>query len=202
MIGIIKKIYGLIDGGSTGDVLTKKSNTNYDVEWTTPSAGAQTVDAVLPTSLADQSILSNSYDYYMNHYCKTNITIQSLTYSIRTNGSDPIRFGIYRGADTTATLVGETASISAGSRNTGLNQVNITAVSGQNLTFSAGEPLVIAIASGGTTTYFNGCATPNTNTITWYNTTDSEAGGFPPTPRAKTGARSTVPALEINPYSI
>lgn len=33
---------GVVAGGTTGQVLTKKSNTNYDTEWTTPSGGGGT----------------------------------------------------------------------------------------------------------------------------------------------------------------
>ena len=46
---------GIPTGGTTGQVLQKKSNTNYDTEWATPSGGGDTFDFV------QFSVTSSSY---------------------------------------------------------------------------------------------------------------------------------------------
>lgn len=59
----LDKANGIPAGGSTGQVLTKKSDTNYDFQWVTPSGGGGTTvsdDVLIGTITAGKCSLSGS----------------------------------------------------------------------------------------------------------------------------------------------
>ena len=152
-----------------------------------------TVVEVIPIQTSSQSIGTGSNDYYLNYKSPYAMTINSVTFSVATAGSDNVRIGIYRGEDTTATLVGQSSSSTVST----LNTFTITPEVGQNLIFSGGAKMVIGVAVGGTTTNLFGSSCPANNTFAWTNTTDS-TGGFPTNPRIKAATRTTFPSIEIN----
>jgi hypothetical protein len=148
---------------------------------------------VIPIATSNTAIGTGSNDYYLNFKVPYNLTISKVDFSVSVAGSDSVRIGIYRGQDLTAVLVGQ----SAGGTVSTLNSVSIVAEVGQNLSFSAGEWMVIGVAVGGTTTNLFGMSCPVNNLIAWTNTTDS-TGGFPTNPRIKAGTRTSFPSIEIN----
>jgi hypothetical protein len=149
--------------------------------------------AVVPIATSNVSIGTGSNDYYLNFKVPYNLIVKSVTFSVSIAGSDNVRFGIYRGQDLTAILVGQSAASGVST----INTFNITAESGQNLSFNAGEWMVIGVAVAGTTTNLYGSDCPANNAIAWTNTTDS-GGGFPVNPRSKAGTRTSFPSVEIN----
>jgi hypothetical protein len=106
------------------------------------------------------------------------------------SGSDPIRCSVYRNfirgfPSSNATLVGQSVSIST-ALFTGLPFLSapITAVSGQNLNFTAGEYMIIGFATqGGTNTFFSSAAlgTHLLDMAFSSTTTSFVANGFPAT---------------------
>ena len=81
------------------------------------------------------------------------------------SGSDPIRFGIYRGfvkgsPVSNATLVGQSASTPS-STSLPFTSGVITAVAGQNLFFTTGEYMVLGFSSAGTTNIYFTSPTSN-----------------------------------------
>ena len=149
---------------------------------------------VVPIQTSSVAIGTGSNDYYLNCRIPYACTISGVTFSVSAAGSDSVRIGIFRGQDTTATLVGQSAASTVSTFNT----FTITAVSGQNLAFSGGETFVVGVAVGGTTTNLYGSSCPANNTFAWTNTTDSAAAGFPTNPRSKAGTRTSFPSIEIN----
>lgn len=151
---------------------------------------------VVPIQTSSVAVGTGSNDYYLNCRIPYACTISGVTFSVSSAGSDSVRIGIFRGQDTTATLVGQTAASTVSTFNT----FTITEVSGQNLEFSAGEKFVVGVAIGGTTTSLYGSSCPSNNTFAWSNTTDSAAAGFPTNPRSKAGTRTSFPSIEINTF--
>ena len=121
------------------------------------------------------------------------LTIFKVDFSASTTGSDNVRIAIYRGQNLTAVLVGQSTSASVST----LNSFTITAEVGQNLSFSAGDWIVIGVAVGGTSTDLFGMLCPASNSIAWFNGTPS-TGGFPTNPRTKSGTRTTFPSIELH----
>lgn len=64
---------GVVAGGTTGQVLTKKSNTNFDTEWTTPSGGGGTT-------------LTAGYNVVIDSNNKINVGTNTLNTSVTTIG--------------------------------------------------------------------------------------------------------------------
>ncbi len=147
----------------------------------------------IPIATSSVAIGTGSNDYYLNVKIPYSLTVASVSFSSSIAGSDNVRVAIYRGQDTTATLVGQSSSALVST----LNTFNITAEVGQNLSFTAGQWMVIAVAVGGTTTNLYGSSCPSNTAIAWFNATDS-TGGFPTNPRSKTGTRTSFPSFEIN----
>lgn len=112
-------------------------------------------------------------------------TVSGFSCFFSTSSSDPIRMGIYRGyVDTTAataTLVGQSISASGA---TGLPYTRraITAVAGQNLSFTAGEYMTIGFHSNGSTNTFtasvNGLSDPK---ISFNSSANYAVASFPAT---------------------
>jgi hypothetical protein len=152
---------------------------------------------VIPIATANTTLATASNDYYMNVRCPHNVVANKVVCLFATTGSDSVRVGIYRGQDLTATLVGQ-GVVSGGLINT-IQEFTITAVTGQTLSFSGGEWMVIAMAIGGTTTSPQSSTTIANNSLSWNNTTDSAAGGFPTNPRSKGGTNTSFTSFEIFP---
>ena len=138
---------------------------------------------------ASQTILPNSWSYYFNAVVPQTMTVsQVLMWS--DSGSDPLRIAIYRGAASASgpnngsVLVGQ--GIASGV--SGPKVFDLVVEAGQNLDFSAGEPVCIGFAQGGTTNYMWAAANgPLGNTFAWRNTTDLEAPpGFSTNPQTGT----------------
>jgi len=149
----------------------------------------------VPLALSNAAITANSYDYYMNIRIPHSITASTVLCMYSTLGSDATRVAIYRGRDTTATLVGQ--GFKAGATLTTISEYTLTATTGQTLSFSGGEWIVIAVAVGGTTTVNRSATTYASTDLSWANTTDSAAGGFPTNPRAKSLTLTSFPCFEI-----
>jgi hypothetical protein len=188
-----------IFSGTTGSTLIFKTLTST-ASTITIQGNTQTINLetnagvkVIPIATSNTAIGTGSNDYYLNFKVPYNLTISKVDFSVSVAGSDSVRIGIYRGQDLTAVLVGQ----SAGGTVSTLNSVSIVAEVGQNLSFSAGEWMVIGVAVGGTTTNLFGMSCPVNNLIAWTNTTDS-SGGFPTNPRTKGGTRTSFPSIEIN----
>lgn len=115
----------------------------------------------------------------------------TLEYYIRTLGTSNLRFAVYRGLNTGATLIGETASISPVD---GRNTAALVAEAGENLDVTAGEPLVIAVTygAGTNTTLWGTSAGPSgpglQTTLAWFVASDV-IGGFASSPPS--GAQTT-----------
>jgi hypothetical protein len=97
-------------------------------------------------------------------------------------GGDPIRVGIYRGAVDNAplsngTLVGQSTSTVTNSSYPYVSGV-ITAIAGQNLTFSAGEIMVIGFHSQGITNVFYNTVGIASLDIAFVGNFNAVAGGF------------------------
>jgi hypothetical protein len=142
---------------------------------------------------ASQTILPNSWSYYFNAVVPQTMTVsQVLMWS--DSGSDPLRIAIYRGAASASgpnngsVLVGQ--GIASGV--SGPKVFDLVVEPGQNLDFSAGEPVCIGFAQGGTTNYMWAAANgPLGNTFAWRNTTDLEAPpGFSANPQ--TGTQTAI----------
>ncbi len=175
----------LISTATTVSITNNVSSINLEV-----NAGIN----VIPISTSNGTVGTASNDYYLNFRVPYNLTIKSVTFSVSSTGSDPIRFGVFRGQDTTATLVGQSSASTVSST---INSFTITAQTGQSLYFIAGEWMVIGVAVGGTTTNLYGSSCPNNNNIAWLNTTDS-SGGFLTNPRTKAGTVTTFPSVQLN----
>lgn len=158
--------------------------------------GSRDYDLV-PSSFASATLAANSWDYYLNEKTPHSMTIDAVRLVYATAGSDSTRVAIYRGTDTTAVLVGESAVIPAGSYTSPWTTIPVAAVAGQDLDFSHEEPLVVAIALSGSTTSLRSISATSDTTRFWYNTTDSVSGGFPANPRTKTGSTTSVPCCRL-----
>ena len=107
-------------------------------------------------------------------------------------GSDSSRFAIYRGNDLTATLVAQTAILTAVSITSPFTTLNFVVEPGQNTYFTKDENIIIAYSSAGTTNRISIATTFGNTSLCWFNATDSTTTGFPFNPRAKTGAPEGV----------
>jgi hypothetical protein len=55
---------GIPDGGTTGQVLAKASNDDYDVEWVTGGGGGGTVTSVLPGQIQLHHLVALPYQIH------------------------------------------------------------------------------------------------------------------------------------------
>jgi hypothetical protein len=142
----------------------------------------------VPLTISNGSMTANSWDYYMNDQVPYDMYISKIRVNFSTGGSDTSRFAIYRGNDLSAVLVAQTALLASTSIIQPYTTIDFITVTGQNTYFQKDESIVIAYASGGTSTRISTVlvGTGNTN-LGWYNTTESVAG-FPTNPRSKAGA--------------
>lgn len=103
-----------------------------------------------------------------------NFTFSSVGMYLSTLGSSTFRIGIYRGDLTAATLVGETA----GTTPTSTYHVRtFTVKSGQSLTFTPGQQVVVAVtASGATSVPVNVLGTSNASLATVSSSNFASAG--------------------------
>jgi hypothetical protein len=105
------------------------------------------------------------------------------------SGSDTWRIGVYRGDFASAILVGQTNGLS--SPTTNYSTKTITAVSGQNLAFTAGASVAIAVTINGSTvkpSYYNA----GTSTGGIITSANWAAAGFPSSISGITGTAGTV----------
>jgi hypothetical protein len=143
---------------------------------------------VVPLTISNGSMVANSWDYYMNDQVPFDMYISKIRVNFSTGGSDTSRFAIYRGNDLAAVLVAQTALLASTSITQPYTTLDFVAVAGQNTYFQKDEGIVIAYASGGTSTRIStvSVGTGNTN-LGWYNTTES-VSGFLTNPKSKAGA--------------
>ena len=94
---------------------------------------------VLPIAIADTSMTPNSYDYYINEQAPYDITISKIRVVFTATGSDNSRFAIYRGSNTTAVLVAQTAILPAASISASFNTLDFITEVGQSNFFSKDE---------------------------------------------------------------
>jgi hypothetical protein len=116
-----------------------------------------------------------------------NTTVSKCGVYFTTAGSSTFRIAIYRGSDTSATLVGLCPATIVNT--SGYMTATITAEIGQNLTFTAGQQIVVLYTISGissVTTYYNGTSDIN---IAWRTTGYTTT--FSPMP-LKTGGATPV----------
>ena len=152
---------------------------------------------VVPLTMANASVPSNSYDYYIEDEMTHAMTVHAIRIACSTVGADSIRVAIYRFGTIVQgkfILCGQSAATPA----TSVATIPIVAQIGQNLDFSKGESFVVAIAVGGATTSLRGVTyTANTSRY-FFNTTDSvPSPGFPTNPRVIGGGVSVMPCIRL-----
>ena len=151
---------------------------------------------VVPLTMANASVPTNSYDYYIEDEMTHAMTVHAIRIACSTVGADSIRVAIYRFGTIVQgkfILCGQSAATPA----TSVATIPIVAQIGQSLDFSKGESFVIGIAVGGTTTSLRGVTyTANTSRY-FFNTTDSVTSGFPTNPRVIGGGMSVMPCIRL-----
>ena len=151
---------------------------------------------VVPLTMANASVPTNSYDYYIEDEMTCDITVRALRIACSTVGADSIRVAIYRFGTVVQgkfILCGQSVSTPA----TAVATIPIVAQIGQSLDFSKGESFVIGIAVGGTSTSLRGVTYTSNTSRYFFNTTDSASSGFPTNPRVIGGGMSVMPCIRL-----
>ena len=187
--------YGIVVGpagsiGATGPVGPIGPTGSTGSTGPTGSTGlAATGQGYLYNSIsnATTTLTSGNKSYWFIVLLNTATTISGYSLYVAAGGSDQIRVGIYRGClrasstDSISLMGQSTASLPV----TGLPYTRrvITAVTGQSLTFAAGEYMTIAFHSqGGTNVYSASPSLASVLTDIAYNTTTNYTStGFPAT---------------------
>ena len=140
-----------------------------------------------PTSIRTGFLTAASRTYLATYTMVSSATFATASIYFGSAGSDVNRIGIYRGDLTTATLVGQTTGISAG---TNYFTRTITVVAGQSLSFTPGSQVTVAFTISGSTTtpsYYT-ADTSSTGRIS----TSTYTGGFPTLISGIAGANVTL----------
>ena len=120
---------GVVSGGNTGQVLTKKSNVSYDVEWKTPTGGGGGGSVAwggIIGTLSDQTDLQTALDTKQNTITNSDFITQGstnlflttnertkLTNTSNTNTGDNAVNSLYSGLVSNATHTGEVTGATA-----------------------------------------------------------------------------------------
>jgi hypothetical protein len=147
-------------------------------------AGTVSGYALNPANRATTTITAATKSYYYTVLLNQATIISGFTVYLD-SGSDIFRMGIFRGnniAGQTITLCGQSTGAVLNDT-TVFNRRAITAVAGQNLTFSAGEYMTVAFHSQGSTNVFLGSAVSGVVLVelTWQSNTNYASAGFPAT---------------------
>lgn len=125
--------------GTAGQVLT---STGTSVEWTTPISGAFSPIDVASSETAPTAATTQ---YYYQTIAGATMTI-SKAKLWGFQGTNTVLFGIYRGTFGSLTLIGQGSATCS----TGPNVINLVAESGQSLSVTAGEDIVVGFYPTGT----------------------------------------------------
>ena len=200
--GITSKKFKVESGLST-EFLKGDGTVDSNSYLSTTSAGIVSGYPFNPAHRATTTITSSTKSFYFTILLNQSCLISGFTVYLD-QGSDIFRMGIYRG-----NLVSGSPNIilcgqSAGgilNATTVFNRVTITAVSGQNLSFTSGEYMTIAFHSQGSTNVFIGSPNSGTNwtDLVWTSSANYASSGFPATlgSLSATGSTLSRPCFEL-----
>jgi hypothetical protein len=186
----------------TSGAATLISNTLNIPQYSGGGSAAVILAAPYPIWRIGANITPATTQYYQNAVSMFTGTATSMQFMLYATGSDDFRLGIYRANTSwdilTAVLVGMTAVTAAtGLASDTIHSLNLTAVSGQNLNFTAGEPIILCCYFDGTVASWKG-STITSSTVAWSNTTNLPVGlSFPTNPASKATNSGTTPFLQL-----
>jgi hypothetical protein len=189
-------------GGSSTEFLKSNGTVDTNTYLTTTTPSIVSGYALNPANRATTTITSSTKSYYYTVLLNQATIISGFTVYLD-SGSDIFRMGIFRGnniAGQTITLCGQSTGAVLNDT-TVFNRRAITAVAGQNLTFSAGEYMTVAFHSQGSTNVFLGSAVCGVVLVelTWQSNTNYASAGFPATlnSTAILGGFTSRPCFEL-----
>lgn len=165
--------------GSDNQIFVMNSS-NSQLEWKDNHLAWSYVDYHTGTS----SIAVPTGTEYFLTVAPIDCVITSIDMMLIASVTGVIRMGIFRGDDTSATLVAQGALVNPA---VGRMTFSMTEESGQTRKFSSGERLILGISASVSGFNVIGNAGYASDEVAWTNGTGS-SGGFPSTPAAKSGA--------------
>lgn len=133
--------------------------------------------------------------FFINYTIPADITVTTAKMAFSTSGSGITCCAIYRGSGPTAVLVGQSNQVATPSD---VQSYTMTAETGQNLSFTGGEDVVLAVSLDSTVSKPYGIECPDTLSVAWFEATEVISGGsFPATATQQDGTIGEMPAIQF-----
>jgi hypothetical protein len=133
--------------------------------------------------------------FFINYTIPADITVATAKMAFSTSGSGITCCAIYRGSGPTAVLVGQSNQVTTPND---VQSYTMTAETGQSLSFTGGEDVVLAVSLDSTVSKPYGIECPDTLSVAWFEGTEVVSGGsFPATATQQDGTISEMPAVQF-----
>lgn len=133
--------------------------------------------------------------FFINYTIPADITVTTAKIAFSTSGSGITCCAIYRGSGPTAVLVGQSNQVITPND---VQSYTMTAETGQNLSFTGGEDVVLAVSLDSTVSKPYGIECPDTLSVAWFEGTEVVSGGsFPATATQQDGTISEMPVVQF-----